>query len=254
MNLNNFVVDRIVRAVGKSKDDEVLFAINQVTNASLNVTSETAEAVDALGTPIAVFNRAKTAEFSAENALFDLNLMATQAGSKKISGSSDAPVVAPAFDVVEDGKLKHAPITDAEGTVVVKFYTVNGDGSLGAEIGVDDEGKSDGTITVEGQTVTGLPADVQVMAVYEFEAENAVAVINSATEFPKACELVLEVLGCDVCNQEELIYAYLIFPNFKISPDFDWSIATDGAHPFSGQAMQNYCDTKKELYRLVIVE
>ena len=94
MNLNNIVVDRIIRAVGKSKSDEVLFAINQVTNASLNVTSETAEAVDALGTPIAIFNRAKTAEFSAENALFDLGLMATQAGSKKVAGAS----VVPAFE------------------------------------------------------------------------------------------------------------------------------------------------------------
>lgn len=243
MNLNNFVVDRIIRAVGKNKDDEVLFAINQVTNASLNVTSETAEAVDALGTPIAIFNRAKTAEFSAENALFDLALMATQAGSKKIAASSDAPMAVPAFDMVEDGTLKHTPI-DAD---AVKFYNVNGDGSMGDEI--ERTG-----ISIEGTTVTGLTADGQVMAVYEFNADNAVAVVNSATEFPKACELVLEVLGCDVCNQEELIYAYLIFPNFKISPDFDWSIATDGSHPFSGRAMQNYCDTQKELYRLVIVE
>lgn len=243
MNLNNFVVDRIIRAVGKSKDDEVLFAINQVTNASLNVTSETAEAVDALGTPIAIFNRAKTAEFSAENALFDLNLMATQAGSKKVDSAVDGPILAPAFDLVEDGALKHAP-KDAD---AVKFYNVNGDGSIGAEI-------ARAGITIEGTTVTGLPEGAQAMAVYEYEAENAVAVINSATEFPKACELVLEVLGCDVCNQEELIYAYLIFPNFKISPDFDWSIATDGAHPFSGRAMQNYCDAKKELYKLIIVE
>lgn len=243
MNLNNFVVDRIVRAVGKSKDDEVLFAINQVTNASLNVTSETAEAVDALGTPIAIFNRAKTAEFSAENALFDLGLMATQAGSKKISATAEAPITAPAFDMVEDNTLKHTPV-DAD---AVKFYAVNGDGSMGTEI--DRAG-----VTVTGTAVEGLEGKGQVMAVYEFKAENAVAVINSATEFPKACELVLEVLGCDVCNQEELIYAYLIFPNFKISPDFDWSIATDGAHPFSGQAMQNYCDAKKELYKLIIVE
>lgn len=240
MNLNNFVVDRIVRAIGKSKDDEVLFAINQVTNASLNVTSETAEAVDALGTPIAIFNRAKTAEFSAENALFDLGLMATQAGSKKISGSA----IVPAFDIIEGGVLKHTPV-DAD---AVKFYNVNGDGSLGEEIA------RAGITIEEDNTVKGLGEKVQAMAVYEYTATNAVEVINSATEFPKACELVLEVLGCDVCNQEELIYAYLIFPNFKISPDFDWSIATDGAHPFSGQAMQNYCDTKKELYRLVIVE
>ena len=254
MTLNNFVVDRIVRAVGKSKDDEVLFAINQVTNASLNVTSETAEAVDALGTPIAIFNRAKTAEFSAENALFDLGLMATQAGSKKITGAA----VVPAFDVVsknEEGayELKHTPVGD------VKFYLLNGDGSLGAEQTLTADGGDDGKIMLTGTIVTNIPKDekdkdLQVMAVYEYNAENAVAVINSATEFPKACELVLEVLGCDVCNQEELIYAYLIFPNFKISPDFDWSIATDGAHPFSGTAMQNYCDAKKELYKLIIVE
>ena len=254
MNLNNFVIDRIVRAVGKNEAGQVLFAINQVTNASLNVTSETAEAVDALGTPIAIFNRAKTAEFSAENALFDLSLMATQAGSDKIVASAEATIVAPAFDMIEGGELKHEPIADKSGFSVVKFYAMNKDGSLGNELGVDEDGKADGTITVEGKTVTGLPTDVQVMAVYEFNAESAVAVINSATEFPKACELVLEVLGCDVCNQEELIYAYVIFPNFKISPDFDWSIATDGSHPFSGRAMQDYCDTKKELYRLVIVE
>lgn len=253
MNLNNFVVDRIVRAIGKNKDGEILFAINQVTNASLNVTSETAEAVDALGTPIAVFNRAKTAEFSAENALFDLDLMATQAGTKKVVAKAGAPIVVPAFDPVEGGKLKHAP------KGAVKFYAVNGDGSMGEALPVSADGGTDGGIVVEGTTVTALPKDaegneIQVLAVYEFEAENAVAVVNSATEFPKACELVLEVLGCDVCNQEELIYAYVIFPNFKISPDFDWSIATDGTHPFSGQAMQDYCDTKKELYKLVIVE
>jgi hypothetical protein len=169
--------------------------------------------------------------------------MATQAGSKKIAASAEAPMVVPAFEIVEENTLKHTPV-DAD---AVKFYNMNDDGSLGDPIDLAG-------VKVEGTTVTGLTAEGQVMAVYEFNAENAVAVVNSATEFPKACELVLEVLGCDVCNQEELIYAYLIFPNFKISPDFDWSIATDGAHPFSGRAMQNYCDAKKELYRLVIVE
>lgn len=245
MNLNNFVVDRIVRAVGKSKNDDILFVINQVTNASLNVTSETAEAVDALGTPIAIFNRAKTCEFSAENALFDLNLMATQAGEDKDGNGSKVTtgIVAPAFEIVEGTTLKHAP----KSPEAVKFYNVNGDGSLGAEI-------PRAGITVDGTAIEGLTADGQVMAVYEYDAADAIAVVNSATKFPKACELVLEVLGCDVCNQEELIYAYLIFPNFKISPDFDWSIATDGAHPFSGQAMQDYCDADKVLYKLIIVD
>ena len=250
MNINNFVIDRIVRAVGKSSDDELLFVINQVTNASLNVTSETAEAVDALGTPIAIFNRAKTCEFSAENALFDLNLMAVQAGEDGDGNGSKvtADIVAPAFDEVKEGKLHHTPVGE------VKFYTLNGDDSLGESIAVSADGGEDGGIVLEGTTITkGMPEGVRVMAVYEYNADNAIAVINSAKKFPKACELVLEVLGCDVCKQDELIYAYLIFPNFKISPDFDWSIATDGAHPFSGRAMQDYCDAEKILYKLVIV-
>lgn len=249
INMNNFVIDRILRAVGKSKAGDVLFAINQVTNPSLSVTSETAEAVDALGSRIAVFNRAKSCEFSAENALFDMGLMAVQAGSKDgvIRG---AVKEVPAFDSMENGELAHTPVpADA-----VKIYEVNGDGSFGAEVKKSADGGTDGGFVLEGTKVTGLDAEKQYMAVYEYDATEAIAVVNSASEFPNACELILEVLGCDVCDQEKLIYAYLIFPNFKISPDFDWSIATDGTHPFSGMAMQNYCDTKKELYRLVIVE
>lgn len=255
INMNNFVIDRILRAVGKSKAGDVLFAINQVTNPSLSVTSETAEAVDALGSRIAVFNRAKSCEFSAENALFDMNLMAVQAGAKneKAKGAIIRGAVkeVPAFDSIENGELEHTPVpADA-----VKIYEVNGDGSFGAEVKKSADGGTDGGFVLEGTKVTkGLAEDKQYIAVYEYDASEAVAVINSAEDFPTACELVLEVLGCDVCDQEKLIYAYLIFPNFKISPDFDWSIATDGTHPFSGMAMQNYCDTKKELYRLVIVE
>ena len=71
-DVNNFVIDRIVRGVALSqKDNSVLFSINQIQNASLNCASESTDAVDALGTPIATFYRAKSAEFSAENALFD---------------------------------------------------------------------------------------------------------------------------------------------------------------------------------------
>ena len=71
-DMNNFVIDRIIRGVALSqKDDSVLFSINQIQNASLNCASESTDAVDAMGTPIATFYRAKSAEFSAENALFD---------------------------------------------------------------------------------------------------------------------------------------------------------------------------------------
>ena len=98
-DLNNFVIDRIVRGVALSqKDDSVLFSINQIQNASLNCASESADAVDALGTPIATFYRAKSAEFSAENALYDMSLMATQLGTTKKVASADAKITVPAME------------------------------------------------------------------------------------------------------------------------------------------------------------
>ena len=250
-DLNNFVIDRIVRGVALSqKDDSVLFSINQIQNASLNCASESTDAVDAMGTPIATFYRAKTAEFSAENALFDMNLMATQLGTEKKVASADKKVVVPAmesFTVAEGGKyaLKHKALA-----APAEIYAINDDSTFGvkykngalqdpavttptAELFVYTE--VDNTISLP----TGLAAGTEMFVMYEYESEQAVEVVNSAKNFPVGCKFIMEVLGCDVCDQTNLIYAYVIFNNAKLSPDFDWSIATDGAHPFSMKAQQD---------------
>lgn len=245
-DLNNFVIDRVVRAVAQDLDnDSVLFAINQVTNPSLSVTSETAEAVDAMGVPVAVFNRAKSCEFSAENALFDMNLMAVQAGGAKQVASSTVKIVTPAFEEIDiDGSatytLKHTPLESP-----AKIYKLNGDGTLGTAYDKSDSAAAD-KFALAGTALTppvGMKNGEQLLVIYEYEANGedkngAVSVINSAKNFPGACKLTLEVLGCDVCDQSKMIFAYLIFPSFKLSPDFDWTVQTDSTHPFSGRAMQ----------------
>ena len=240
-DLNNFVIDRIVRGVALSqKDDSVLFSINQIQNASLNCASESTDAVDAMGTPIATFYRAKTAEFSAENALFDMNLMATQLGTAKKVASADAKVVVPAmesFTVAEGGKyaLKHKALA-----APAEIYAINDDSTFGvkykngalqepavttptAELFVYTE--VDNTISLP----TGLAVGTEMFVMYEYESEQAVEVVNSAKNFPVGCKFIMEVLGCDVCDQTNLIYAYVIFNNAKLSPDFDWSIATENS-------------------------
>ena len=255
-DINNFVIDRIVRGVALSqKDDSVLFSINQIQNASLNCASESTDAVDAMGTPIATFYRAKTAEFSAENALFDMNLMATQLGTaKRVAGTEEvAKIVVPAmesFTVAEGGKytLKHKAIA-----APAEIYAINEDSTFGVKYKKAKESavsenefvytELDNTLTLP----TGLKAGTEMFVMYEYESENAVEVVNSAKNFPVGCKFIMEVLGCDVCDQTNLIYAYVIFNNAKLSPDFDWSIATDGAHPFPMRAQQDSCDKEKRL-------
>ena len=256
-DLNNFVIDRVVRGIAVSQGDntklginkgDVLFSINQITNPSLNCTSESTDAVDALSVPIATFYRAKSAEFSAENALFDMNLIATQSGTKKKVATSTESIEAPCFETVDvtsgttSYTLSHTPIKDTD----VKVYVLNGDGTLGEKVTVSTTANAK-TIAISGKNVTlaagGYDNGSQLFFMYDYQADGtkdngAVEVMNSANNFPVGCKFIMEILGADVCDQTNLIYAYLVFPNAKLSPDFDWSISTDSTHPFSLKAMQ----------------
>ena len=224
-DINNFVIDRVIRGVALSqKDDSVLFSINQMQNVSLNCASESTDAVDALGTPIATFYRAKSAEFSAENAIFDMNLMATQLGTSKKVASSTAKITAPAMESFTYGtgsyELKHTPKTAPN-----EIYVLNGDSTFGKKF-VKGTAASEKEFGITNKTLslpTGLNAGDELFVMYDYETDSAVEVVNSATEFPVGCKFIMEVLGCDVCDQTTLVHAYVIFNNFKLSPDFDWS-------------------------------
>ena len=224
-DINNFVIDRVIRGVALSqKDDSVLFSINQMQNVSLNCASESTDAVDALGTPIATFYRAKSAEFSAENAIFDMNLMATQLGTTKKVASSTAKITAPAIESFTYGtgsyELKHTPKTAPN-----EIYVLNGDSTFGKKF-VKGTAASEKEFSITNKTLslpTGLAATDELFVMYDYETDSAVEVVNSATEFPVGCKFIMEVLGCDVCDQTTLVHAYVIFNNFKLSPDFDWS-------------------------------
>ena len=135
-NLNNVVIDRVLRGIFSTDAEGIIFSLNQVQNLSLNCTSESQEIVDALGVSIMELMRSKAVEASAENAIFDLGLMASQYGTKKVVASAGNELVVPTMESFEaianaDGglksyTLKHTPV--AEPTAI---YALNGDSTLG---------------------------------------------------------------------------------------------------------------------------
>ncbi len=256
--INNFVIDHVLRGIMVKKNGEYMWSINQITNPSLNVTlSDTAQAVDALGTPIAEFDRGREAEFSAENSLFDLGLYAAQLGREKEVASAESVIVMPQFEEYEvtgaEGetwKLAHTPKED-----VAIIYLLNGDGTLGKSYTAGTQADADKFVYADG--VITLPTDVKanesvLFAMYEYEAKAGVAVTANAIDFPKRGKFIMEVLGCDVCDQEELIHAYVEFPNAKLDGNVDYSFTTDGTHPFTIRAMQDYCNKEKVLFRVIV--
>ena len=148
-------------------------------------------------------------------------LMATQVGSTKtVAGKNDATIDTPCFQTidVEANKatytLSHTPIATP------KVYVLNGDGTLGekVEVATDAAAKS---IAISDATVSvvvgeeGYTAGQQLFFMYDYVADGsedngAIEVVNSATKFPVGCKFIMEILGADVCDQTNLIYAYLV--------------------------------------------
>ena len=259
--VNNFVIDHVLRGIMTKKNGDYMWSINQISNPSLNVSlSDTAQAVDALGTPIVEFDRGRSAEFSAENSIFDLSLYAAQMGRGVEVASENTIVEVPAFEEFEvagtDGETyvtKKAPIAD-----LTRIYVLNEDGTLGKAFEVGTA--SDSTFAYDSEThtislPTGLEKGTTMFVMYEYEArENATAVTADAINFPKAGVFTMEVLGTSVCDPDTLIHAFVKFPNAKLDGNVDYTFATDGTHPFTIKAMQEYCDKEKKLFSIIIPE
>ena len=262
--IKNFIVDRVVRGnMYSHKDGSLLWSLNQIQSPSLSMESETVDAVDALGTPIMSFDRAKTCTFSAENAIFDMSLLGEQVGSSAVEGTRIIPVFE-TIDVKEDGEivtLSNVPATDYPVTFI---YVLENDGSLGkqlvkkeyAEANTEDYPEGTLTFTIEGAEIT-LPADIKkdsrIFVSYEYEG-NATYVVNSAKEFPKAGKFVMEVLGRDVCDSTTEVYAMLVLPNAKLSASTEVTFETEMTQGFELTAQQDYCSKNNELFILIIPE
>ena len=77
---------------------------------------------------------------------------------------------------------------------------------------------------------------------------------NRGDKFPVAGKFVLDVIGYDVCDQEQMVHCYITLPNAKLTSDVDMTFTTEGTHPFTIKALQDYCDTNKRLFTISVVD
>lgn len=262
-DINNFVIDRPIRGIMfDTATDDVMFAINQITNPSLSITSDSVTAVDAIGAAIAEFDRAKNAEFSAENSLFDLGLAAAQFASEKKVASVTSTIVAPKWETLtyKTGdttvELKQTPI-GAVGAEIKQIYTLNGDGTMGNKYILSAVAESATEFMLDGKELTyptGLANGTQLFVAYNYNADAAIEVVNQAVNFPKPGRFVLQVLAQDICSPSIKYFAYVEFPNAKLRSAVDLSFTSEATHSFTIACMQGYCDAEKKLFRIVVPE
>jgi hypothetical protein len=100
----------------------------------------------------------------------------------------------------------------------------------------------------EGDLVAGDKLYIQ----YEYSTANCVVVYNSADKFAKAMEIIVEVVGHDICNVSTAYSGFVIFPNATLSASTTVSFGREDSFDFSFSASQDYCSDEKELFRIVV--
>ena len=265
MNINNFVIDRALSATMFDKSTkEAIWRLTQIEDFSISNSAEDKTATDAQGATVAKFITAKSATMSGSNSFLDLSLGAAQMGTTKVVADGTHKVTVPGAETftvkdASEGKitLAHVPVGIA-GHEINQIYAVNSDSSLGTKYKLNSAASATefalNAASKEITIPTGLDPKTELIVFYDYESENAVSVTNKATKFPKAGYMVVEVLGCDICNTAQKYTAKIIAPNAMLSSNFDLSFTTDGKHPFEIECAQDYCDKEKKLYSIIVDE
>lgn len=250
--IDDMIVDRIQIGYAETTGGDPLFTLTQLSDATLEITAESTDAVDKDGTLIKRFWRGKTGTFTATNAMLNLNTVAQMSGSaKEIASASKVFNDVPGLAIVKIGSnvvLKNY----VDGTAKVNYLYNNG--TMGDTVATDKY-----TIVANTGAFTA-PAEApenaidRVIVRYDRDATAGVAVHNHADKFPQTIRLILKVLIVDPCDASTLRAAYIDIPSFQVSPEVSVSFSTDGTIDFAGDLQVNYCSSEKELYSIYLLE
>ena len=256
-NLNGIVVDRIQIAVAESLvDDSLLYTLTQLNTATVDTSADTRDAVDANGTLIKRFYQAKSATFSATNALLDLNTIAGQSGdnAKSIADTANAnsAFVAPKIAIVKKADAAAYDLSDlVEGTLSVAGVNNNNSIVETYELGSAAAGKKFAITDDKFVAPTTPDTDVtKYLLSYDRNVTKGIKVVNSADDFSGTIKLTLKCLAVDPCHLGELKALYVQFPSFQPSPEVSFELTTDSTFDYTGDAQVDYCSDEKALYIL----
>lgn len=255
-NIENFIINRPVRATLFSKGtNEVLFSADQLTESSLECSGTQVYVTDGIGARVAAFDREKNATFTASSAFMNFGLMAAQLGADKEVADETSKIIAPMFELIEVKDVTKITLSETPATEPKYIYSTHTDKSKDKTYTLGTAASAT-EFAVNGKEIT-LPTDAfqlgdMVAVWYERETTQAISIKNTAQKFSKGGRFVLEVLGCDICDQNTEYYAYLVFENSKLDNNVTLNFSNEGTHQFTVNAMQDYCSADNELFRIIV--
>ena len=154
------------------------------------------------------FWRAKSASFSATNAMLNLNVLGSSSGTDAQVASTGAKIQMPKILILN----KTADPITLDGLVegTVRVNAIENNGTMGKKYSQSTTPSATEFGIAETNKLS-LPTDAEAtrfVVKYEREVESGVKISNQANKYPKTVKLTLKCLGIEPCSPDVLRERY----------------------------------------------
>ena len=257
--LGDVIIDRLQFGYGASRSGKALYALTQLTEATINVTADSTDIKDKDGNLVYRKYSGKTGELNAVNAFLNFAI-AEVLSANKAETPKEKPIPMPMIQTVSAGKT-----LDVTGYIDDSFVVnaiSNGamviDGTDYTKASGETPSEQEFALKTENDRTYLIPptSGGEFIVKYMKNVNSGVKITNSAAEYPKAHELYFKALALDPCNKEMYKAVVIHIPEFIPSPEL--SIALQGGDTqtmnFNGSILANTCSADKALFYIYFID
>ncbi len=266
--LGDVIVDRLQFGYGAKTNGTPLYALTQLTQANIDITSDSTDINDKDGNLVYRKYTGKKGEVTATNAFLNLAVVETISATDAEIATADKGIVMPMLQIVKAGET--LDVTGfVEGSIHVNAISTKGSmgkdefkkGSTASatEYAIkhtDASGDPDNTPASDVLTPPTADGETQYIVKYKKTIKSGAKITNSGKKFPKSHELFFKALVVDKCETDVLKAAIIHIPSFMPSPEF--SLALQGGDSqtmdYKGSMMLNACSTDGELFSIYYID
>ena len=251
--LGNFNIDEIIQGTAEDFDGTLLFSLDQLSSASIEISSESTDITDKAGNVVRTIYKSKTGTFNATNAFLHPQIMNAASGSDIETATETHIVSMPKFQLIKAGST--VTLDESIDATSIKVIGIFGNGANSEALarGIDpDEGLY---VYDEDTRKITLPdggdgKPVNYLVKYDRDVKEGMKLVNTANKFPQTMILTLYCSYIDPCD-DTLKACYVVLPSFQPSPETTVNLSADEQEmDFNGSIQVDYCGGDKLLYAI----
>jgi len=252
--LGNHYIDEILYGVAQDDNDNLKYALDQLSGASIEISAESSDIVDKKGNVIRTSYRTKTGTFTATNALLHPAALNAQSGKEITYASASAAIQMPKIYIVEAGKAIQIPDLKTGTLRVIGLY---GNGANAPALSAADSAAlvtGTGSNAIFTAPEAGADQPIQYLVKYERDVVSGAMLSNTTKDLPGLVKLTLFCAYGDPCNND-LKPCYVVIPRFAADPSMTISLDAETQEvDFSGNLNVDYCAGTQSLYYIYYPE